>query len=304
MPSCPAPLVLEAVSKRFRSVTAVDGVTWTPKPSTVTALVGPNGAGKSTLMRIAAGLVRPTSGTIHRTDRRTSDDQRAWSALIEAPALYDGLSVRRNLAVHTALTGATRTDVEEVVDETGISTVLARRAGHLSQGYRQRVALAIALLGSPRVVFLDEPTNALDPQSIIDLRHLIRALADRGAAVVVSSHLLRELEGVADHLLVLNAGRVLYDGPFDAFVGPGTVRVRPLDANNLAPLTQLVASLNHQARVEGSGVVIACDESEVETLMGQVALAAQRAGLVLVELTRTRPSLEERFHALIAEQAS
>lgn len=299
-------VVLERASKRFRGVTAVDEVSWAPTPGLVTALVGLNGAGKSTLMRLAAGLLSLSSGTVGHGPEGAGDG-RAWSALIEAPALHDALSVRRNLAVHAVLTRASREDVEQVVDEARIRSVLSKRAGALSQGYRQRVALAIALLATPRVVFLDEPTNALDPESIVDLRRLIRSLADRGASVVVSSHLLRELDGVADRLLVMGAGRIVFDGSFAAFVGPGSIRVRPLEPTHLVALGALIGQLGHHTEVHDGAVSVQLDLSGApgpDLVAGDIARAAAAEDILLLELGHLRPSLEERFHATITADPS
>lgn len=297
---------LERATKRFRGVTAVDEVSWAPTPGQVTALVGLNGAGKSTLMRLVTGLVRPSSGAVrHSSDR--SRGGRSWSALIEAPALHDGLSVRRNLAVHATLMRASREQVDSVIDEADIRTVLAKRAGVLSQGYRQRVALAIALLANPQVVFLDEPTNALDPESIVDLRRLIRSLADRGASVVVSSHLLRELDGVADLLLVMGAGRIVYDGSFASFVGPGSIRIRPLEPTHLIRLGTLIGQLGHDAQLHDGAVSVALELSGSpgpDLVAADIAVAAAAEEILLLELAHFRPSLEERFHATIAADPS
>lgn len=298
-------LVIEQASKRFRGVTAVDQVSWVPVPGQVTALVGLNAAGKSTLMRLAAGLVRPSSGRVqHARDKPGCG--RSWSAMIEAPALHDALSVRRNLVVHATLTRASREQVEIVIDEARIRTVLTRRAGALSQGYRQRVALAIALLAAPCLLFLDEPTNALDPESILDLRRLIRSLADRGACVVVSSHLLRELEGVADRLLVMSAGRIVYDGTFTTFLGPGSIRVRPVDPANLARLGTVIRQLGHVAHLDdtAASVALAPEAPEPDRAAADIAHAAAAEDILLVELAHVRPSLEERFHATIAQESS
>lgn len=300
---------LERATKRFRAVTAVDEVSWAPTPGQVTALVGLNGAGKSTLMRLATGLVKPSSGAVRHSSGRSRRDRggRSWSALIEAPALHDGLSVRRNLAVHAALTRATRRQVDSVIDEADIRTVLAKRAGVLSQGYRQRVALAIALLANPQVVFLDEPTNALDPESILDLRRLIRSLADRGASVVVSSHLLRELDGVADLLLVMGAGRIVYDGSFASFVGPGSIRIRPVEPAHLIRLAALIGQLGHDAQLHDGAVSVTLDISGApgpDLVAADIAVAAAAEEILLLELAHLRPSLEERFHATIAADPS
>ena len=278
------PVVVDNVTKKFKSAVAVDSVSWAPRSGQVTALVGLNGAGKSTLMRMMAGLIKPTEGSVTTT--------RPPAAMIEAPALFGGLSARRNLQIHRVLTGAAGTT--EVAELARITDVLGRRAGTLSQGYRQRLAIAIALLGSPAALLLDEPANALDPEAIVHLRELIRVVADRGTAVVVSSHQLRELEGTADALTLLHGGRILYDGAFSSFVGPTGLRVRAAETGRLADL------LHHdgiavQTRDDGLWIVPGTEHTAVH-----VSTTAARNDITLIELSHVAPTLEEAFHTAIA----
>jgi ABC-2 type transport system ATP-binding protein len=295
-----SPVVLRDVTKRYGSTTAVRAVTWAPQRGRVTALVGLNGAGKSTLMRLSTGLVRPSGG---RVESRPVAG-RAVSALIEAPALYAGLSVRRNLAVHRTLTGASRADADRVAALTGIGEALPRKVRTLSQGYRQRAAIAIALLRRPAALLLDEPANALDPEAIGQLRALVRTLADEGAAVVVSTHLLRELEGTADLLTVLHEGRVRYDGPFGAFVGAGGLHVRAAGGGHerLAGLLR-AAGLAAEIRADGlrlDGLGLDGAEQTAE----RVFAVAAGAGMALVELSHRTPTLEDAFQAAIRGAAA
>ncbi|WP_134728267.1 ABC transporter ATP-binding protein [Amycolatopsis nivea] len=293
------PVVLDNVSKRFGSTAAVQSVSWAPLRGQVTALVGLNGAGKSTLMRIVTGLIRPTEGTV--TVRPSRDGGRALSAMIEAPALFNGLTVRRNLEMHRILTGADAAEVARAVELAQIGDVLKRRAGTLSQGYRQRVAMAQSLLGSPDLLLLDEPTNALDPEAIVQLRAMIRTVADEGTAVVVSSHQLRELEGTADALALLHGGRILYDGPFDSFVGPPTLRVRVAgsDGADTARLTALLREKHIDAAQTDDGIRAVADGA-ADSIAQQIFSTAVKADIELIELTHLAPTLEEAFHIAIA----
>lgn len=292
-----APVVVTDVTKKFGSTTAVGSVSWSPRRGEVTALVGLNGAGKSTLMRIMTGLVKPTRGAVTVP---AEQEQRPLSAMIEAPALFTGLTVRHNLRIHRILTGTDPADVESVAALTRIEQVMSRRVRALSQGYRQRVAIAIALLGSPAVLLLDEPTNALDPEATAHLRVMIRRIADRGTAVIVSTHLLRELEGVADTLTVLHEGQVRYDGPFASFVGPPSLRVRARDAEATARLTARLADEGIPARHAPDGVRVPADGSHPDRLAQRIFATAADSGIGLVELGHMTPTLEEAFHAMIS----
>jgi ABC-2 type transport system ATP-binding protein len=290
-------VVLANVTKKFGSVTAVRSVCWSPRRGQVTALVGLNGAGKSTLMRVMAGLIKPSEGSVTVA---AEDERRPLSAMIEAPALFTGLTVRRNLGIHRILTGADRAEIESVAALAQVERVMPRRIRALSQGYRQRVAIAVALLRSPAVLLLDEPTNALDPEATAHLRVLIRRVADNGTAVIVSTHMLRELEGVADALIVLHDGQVLYDGPFASFVGPPRLRIRARDAeatDRLAARLQAEGILIEQVP---DGIRATADEQHADRTAQRVFTTAARAGIDLVELGHITPTLEEAFHAAIS----
>ncbi len=290
-------MVLENVTKRFGSTTAVRSVSWAPRRGRVTALVGLNGAGKSTLMRVMTGLVAPTEGKVTVA---AGTGRRALSAMIEAPALFTGLTVGRNLRIHRTLTGADPAGIPVVVDLTQVGEVMNRRVGTLSQGYRQRVAIAVALLGSPSALLLDEPTNALDPEAIVHLRHLIRRVADRGTAVVVSTHLLRELDGTADALTVMHEGRVLYDGPFRSFVGSTSLRIRAFDVEATTKLAEVLRSGGIEVHPLEDGIRAVPGAEPADWAAHRVVGVAADAGIGLVELSHIAPTLEEAFHATIS----
>lgn len=290
------PVVIAGMTKRFGTAVAVDGLDWAPKRGQVTALVGLNGAGKSTTMRVLTRLIRPTEGSV---TTRVGGGQRPLSAMIEGPALYPGMSARRNLEIQRVLTGAPASELKEVAGLMEIDDVLGKRVKTLSQGYRQRVAIAAALLASPAVLLLDEPTNALDPEAIQHLRRLIRRTADRDVAVVVSTHQLRELEGTADALTLIHEGKVHYDGPFDAFVGSPSLRVRALDEAATDGLAALLAAQGVATERTGVGLR-ATSGGHTDLLAGQVFDIAAGAGIKLVELGHVTPTLEEAFQAAIS----
>lgn len=291
-----SPVVLTDVTKTFGSTTALSEVSWAPACGQVTALVGLNGAGKSTLMRIMTGLVRPSQGTVAVTPR----SGRTLSAMIEAPALYSGLTVRRNLAIHRTLTGSGPAAIDTAAELTQITDVLDRRVGTLSQGYRQRVAIAQALMGDPSAILLDEPSNALDPEANLHLRQLIRQLAEHGAAVVVSSHLLRELEGTADVLTVLHEGRILYDGTFDAFVGQTSLRIRLREVSATERLISMLSADGIAVTPMPAAIHAVPDRVGADATARRIFSVAAAAGIDLVELSHVKPSLEEAFQAAIS----
>ncbi|TBL27438.1 ATP-binding cassette domain-containing protein, partial [Verrucosispora sp. SN26_14.1] len=226
-------IVVDQLTKRYGRHTAVDDVSFRCEPGTVTGFLGPNGAGKSTTMRMLCGLSTPTSGTATVAGhpyRRLPNPGRVVGVLLDASAQHAGRSGREALAVAAATMGVDRRAVGEVLDRVGLNAVAARRrVGAYSLGMRQRLGLAHALLGDPRVLVLDEPANGLDPEGIFWMRGLLRDFADRGGTVLLSSHLLREVEAVADRLVVIGGGRVVAQGDKEELLADGGTLVRARD---------------------------------------------------------------------------
>lgn len=205
-------ITVAALTKSYGRFRAVDGLTFEIHPGRVTGFVGPNGAGKSTTMRAMVGLVRPDHGEVrydgvpyHELARPASE----VGAVLDAMCMHPGRSARNHLRALAAMRNVPGRRIDEVLAEVGLELVAERRAGTFSLGMRQRLALAGALLGHPRVLLLDEPANGLDPDGIRWLRRHLRAFADRGGTVLVSSHLISELSMLADDLIVIGAGRLL-----------------------------------------------------------------------------------------------
>ncbi|GIF21957.1 ABC-2 type transport system ATP-binding protein [Actinoplanes tereljensis] len=203
---------VSGLHKRFGATVALDGMTFTAPPGTVTGFVGPNGAGKSTTMRVILGLDRATGGTALVGGHRYPDLDRPLThlgALIDANALHPGRSGRNHLLwmAHSQGLGAGR--VDRVLEMTGMRTVARRRAGGYSLGMRQRLGISAAMLGDPPALMLDEPFNGLDPEGIVWMRSLLRDLAAEGRTVLVSSHLMAELQDIAGHVVFVGRGRVL-----------------------------------------------------------------------------------------------
>ncbi len=287
---------VEHLTKRYGSHPAVDDVSFTCEPGTVTGFLGPNGAGKSTTMRMITGLTPPTSGaaTVDGVPyRRLANPGRRIGVLLDASAQHSGRTGREVLTLAAMTMGLERRRVDESLDRVGLNrTAAGRRVKAYSLGMRQRLGLAYALLGDPGILILDEPANGLDPEGIFWMRGLLRDFADRGGTVLLSSHLLREVEAVADRLVVIGGGRIVAQGDkADLLAGSGTV-VRALDPGALELMLRR-AGLTGTAATDG-GVLV---QSDAET----IGRAAADSGLVLLEL---RPAgsggLEQMFLTLTA----
>lgn len=212
-------LETDALTKAFKGQAAVDRCSLHVPEGTVYGLLGPNGAGKSTLLKMVCGMLRPTSGSIAFAGRPwTRDSLNSIGALIETPPLYENLTARENLRVRTTLLGLPENRIDEALAIVDLANTGSKRAGQFSLGMKQRLGIALALVGHPRLLILDEPTNGLDPVGIQDLRALIRSFPKRGITVVLSSHILGEVEHVADLVGIIVGGRLAYEAP----LGDGT----------------------------------------------------------------------------------
>jgi ABC-2 type transport system ATP-binding protein len=291
-------IVARDLTKIYGKKAAVDGISFTVEPGRVTGFLGPNGAGKSTTMRMILGLDRPTSGSVTVNGRRYADSPaplREVGALLEARALHPGRSARdhlRWLAVSNRIPAAR---VAEVLDLVGLEEVAGKRVGKFSLGMGQRLGIAVALLGDPPVVVLDEPVNGLDPEGIRWVRNLARRLATEGRTVFVSSHLMSEMALTADHLVVIGRGTVLADCSMSEFIADHAasyVRVRSPERAQVADLLRRqgldVAVQDEELRVQG------LDAAAIGELIG-------KNGLYLHELTLVRSSLEDAFMTLTAD---
>ncbi|MQA32230.1 ABC transporter ATP-binding protein [Modestobacter roseus] len=294
-------IIARDLTKTYGSKVAVDGVSFTVEPGRVTGFLGPNGAGKSTTMRMMIGLDRPTSGTVTVGGRNYADvpaPLRSVGALLEARALHPGRSARNHLRWLAASNGIPAKRVDEVLDLVGLTDVADQRVGRFSLGMGQRLGIAVALLGDPPVVVLDEPVNGLDPEGIRWVRNLARELAGQGRTVLVSSHLMSEMALTADHLIVIGRGRVLADCSMAQFItdhAASYVRVR---TPRTAEAAELLVRSGLDVDRHGSGVdvelrVQGLDAAGIGDLVGG-------AGLHLHELTLVQSSLEDAFMTLTA----
>lgn len=285
-----------ALTRRFSSVTALDAVTLELPRGGVIGLVGPNGSGKSTLIRTLLGLIRPTSGQATVLGHPISNPTLYASgigALIERPAFIAGLSARANLASLAHLHGTARARIDEVLRQVGLLGRDKEPVRRLSLGMKQRLGIAAALLTDPKLLILDEPTNGLDPAGIVEIRDLLRRLAADGRTVIVSSHLLSELEAICDHLVIIRFGKILFAGPMSEMLKRSRAHIdiaaeHPEDAGKLAEA--LVAG-GWQVVDAGDSMRVVADADRA----AELNRAATAVGVTLSRLVVARDSLEEIF---------
>jgi ABC-2 type transport system ATP-binding protein len=281
------------LTKRFGSITAVDNLSFTVEPGRVTGFLGPNGAGKTTTLRMLLGLVRPDSGIATIGGQRYSEiatPQRVVGSALEATNFHPGRSGRNHLRVLADTAGIESKRVDEMLELVGIPAAARQRAGGYSMGMRQRLGLAAALLGDPQVLLLDEPANGLDPEGIRWLRLLLRHLSSQGKTILISSHMLSEVEQTVDDVIIIANGRFIQQGAVEELHGDKRSIVRTSDA------PALVRALM------GAGVQAhATDATTLEAIgddMARVGDIALRANLPIHELRAYQTDLEALFFEL------
>ena len=285
-----------ALTRRFGSVTALDAVTLDLPPGGVIGLVGPNGSGKSTLIRTLLGLIRPTSGAATVLGHSITSPKRYASgvgALIEGPAFIAGLSARANLVSLAHLHGTPGARVDDVLRQVGLLGRDQEPVRRFSLGMKQRLGIAAALLTDPPLLILDEPTNGLDPAGIVEIRELLRRLASDGRTVIVSSHLLSEVEAICDHLVIIRFGEILFAGPMSEML-KGTrvhIDIAAEHAEDTGRLAEALAAAGWTLADTGAGIrVVAGAERSAE-----LNRAAAAAGVTLSRIEVAQDSLEELF---------
>ncbi len=287
---------IENLTKRYGTSTAVDHVSFTVRPGSVTGFLGPNGAGKSTTMRMLTGLTPPTDGRaliLGRPYRELPNPGRHVGVMLDASAQHAGRTGREVLRLTARQLGIDAGAVDAALDRVGLDRAESRRrVGDYSLGMRQRLGIAGALIGDPQVLILDEPANGLDPQGIHWMRSLLRAFADQGGTVLLSSHLLHEVQIIADDLVMIGRGRIVAQGTKDELLTTAGCRVGSTDDATLA--SALAAA---GLTVRGDGDLLAVDAPT--ELVGRVALDS---GVVLTTLTAAgAQGLEEMFLQLTAD---
>ena len=294
-----ATIEVAGLRKRFGPTLALDDMTFIVRPGQVTGFVGPNGAGKSTTMRVILGLDRADAGTATIGGRRYQSLEHPLShvgSLLDAAALQPSRTARNHLLWLAHSQGLSAKRVDEVIGQSGLGQAIRRRAGGYSLGMRQRLGIAAALLGDPPVLMLDEPFNGLDPEGIVWMRHLLRDLAAQGRAILVSSHLMSELQDAATHLVVIGHGKVIADATVADLIeaaSDGRVMLRT------TARTEAMTVLAH------AGATVAATAPDALTISG---IEAERAVVLLnknaipfSEVSRHRATLEEAYMELTRE---
>ena len=292
----------EHLTKYYGKTPVVDSLSLSVPEGSVYGFIGPNGAGKSTTMKMLLGLVKPNSGSIRLLGKSMTQQNRLsllrqTGSLIESPACYGHLTGEENLQILAELKNVPERNIDRVLEIVELTDSRRRKVQQYSLGMRQRLGIAQALLGNPKLLILDEPTNGLDPSGIQQMRNLIKDMPTRcGATVLISSHLLGEMEQMVDQVGIINHGRLLFQGELDDLRkhSQGDISLRVLHPEKAAPI------LMNSARLErGVFHLPAMDETRLAELIGR--LAAAQAGVV--ELNRATKTLEEIFLSLTGVDA-
>jgi ABC-2 type transport system ATP-binding protein len=298
-PTEPGRIVVSRLSKRFGLVQAVDDLSFTVEPGSVTGFLGPNGAGKTTTLRVLLGLVEPTSGAATIGGRRYADiahPTREVGAVLESSSFHPARTGRNHLRAYCVAAGIPDRRAEEVLDLVGLTPAARRKARGYSLGMRQRLGLAFALLGDPRVLILDEPANGLDPEGITWLRGFLRAYAAAGRTVLFSSHLLDEVEQIAERVVILARGRLVRDATL-AELGEGQEQGVLVSTPRPDALAAALATAD-AARVEQTGPHALRVFGLPAPAVGHIAFTA---GVELHELSTERSTLEQIFFQLVGD---
>jgi ABC-2 type transport system ATP-binding protein len=296
-------IIVSGLTKQYKNVRAVDNLSFAVEPGRVTGFLGPNGAGKTTTLRMVLNLVTPTAGTATIGGRRYADIDhplQAVGAILEASGAHKARTGRNHLRVICATAGFPLKRADEVLEIVGLTPAAKRKFKGYSLGMRQRLGIAQALLGDPRVLILDEPANGLDPEGIRWMRQLLQGLAKQGRTILVSSHLLSEMELLADDLVIIAAGQLITQGPVEQIMGSmgngAQIRVRTPNPDALT------------AAVRDLGATVTLRDNDALLVTGLeapvVGAAAYKAGVELHELVAERMDLEQVFLELTQGKAA
>lgn len=290
---------LTDLTKSFGAVDAVKNLSFNVRSGAITGFLGPNGAGKTTTLRMLLGLIEPDSGTALIRGKRYVELDRPASvvgAALEASSFHPGRTARDHLRVLAPQVGATDKRCDEVLDLVGLTEASRRRTGGFSLGMRQRMGLATTLLGDPQVLVLDEPSNGLDPEGIVWLRHFLRYLASEGRTILVSSHVLAEVQATVDDVIIIATGRLVHESSLDELVTMASRKVRAASPD-VEGLQRIVHQHGWRATPDNGGLLIAGPSS------AEVGAAAFAARIELHELSNQGVELEEVFLRLTGQDA-
>lgn len=295
----------KALCKQYGPHTAVDHVELHVPQGCVYGFIGPNGAGKSTTMKMLLGLIHPTAGRVRLLGQELTEKSRLpllrqTGSLIESPAGYLHLTAQENLEIVADLKGVPHKDIGRVLDIVHLTQDRSRRVGQYSLGMKQRLGIAMALLGSPKLLILDEPTNGLDPAGIQEMRSLIRNMpAATGATVLISSHLLGEMEQMVEQVGIIDHGHILFEGPLTELQrhSRGNVTLRLLDPAKAAPILRANGLTAHS-----DSCVVTLPPLQ-DALLADLVQKLAACGAGVVELTPHTKTLEEIFLSLTSEEA-
>ena len=297
-----AEIAVERLTKRYGETLAVDDLSFGVEAGRVTGFLGPNGAGKSTTLRALLGLIRPTSGRalilgkpFHELDNPIA----TVGASLDAADVHPGRSGRSHLRTIAAAAGIPDSRVDEMLDMVELTPARDRRVKGCSMGMRQRLALAAALLGDPQILLLDEPANGLDPQGMRWLRDILGALAGEGRAVLISSHVLSEVEQTVDHVVVIGAGRLVMQGSLADLV-KGDRRPALVRSPRADELRELLENAGASVATDGRPEIMVVHHASLE----QIGTLAADHGIPIFELTHERATLEDRFLELTGEHGN
>jgi ABC-2 type transport system ATP-binding protein len=298
-------ITTKGLTRRFGKLVAVDQLDLEVPAGGVIGLVGPNGSGKSTLIRMLLGLIRPTAGTAQVLGASIAAPERyanRTGALIESPAFVPALSARKNLAALAVFRGISAARVEDVLDVVGLTGRADDHVKEYSLGMKQRLGIAAALLPDPDVLFLDEPTNGLDPAGIAEIRALLKRLGSEGRTVIVSSHLLSELEAAADYVVVIRFGQLLFSGPLATLMhrAKAAVEVEPEHPADLGRLAEIYRGHGWSLVEDGPMLRVGVDPIQSPEL----DRAAHGASIVLRRLAPQTQTLEHVFLEMTAASAT
>ncbi len=299
-PHGPAPLEVRGLVKRYGELTAVAGVDLTVNVGDVYGYLGPNGAGKTTSLRMMLGLIRPTAGSVRLFDRDPMESVQALhgvAGFVEAPTFYPYLTARRNLELLAAFDGdGAARRIDQALDTVELSDRARDRVGGYSHGMRQRLGIAAALLRDPKLLLLDEPATGLDPAGMRDMRVLIRRLADQGMTVVLSSHLLAEVEEVCNRVAIVRTGKIVYEGEIaDLKRGAGTsYRLESTDHERALAVCRAQSGIGDVRVPHDHVITFTSDESSV----AELSQALIEAGALIKALSPQTVTLEDLFFSL------